>query len=375
MKIFYTGDVHLDSPFKNIDPVRAEERRREIRKTFSDMMEYCAENRVDLVLITGDLFDNEFVTRETVALLRKCFSKLQCPVVIAPGNHDPAEDGSIWKREELFPQNVCIFTDPSLSYFSFDDIGVDVYGWAFTSRFMQNCPLENMHPERPDRINILAAHGDTTSPISASCPLPPAALKSFGADWCALGHIHNTEAANEALSGFGAYCGCPEGRDFGECGTKSAVLLTVEKTNGKAEVSAERICFAKRKYCRIRVQCDGAADMSDIISRVDAAVESENIESSSLLRIVLCGSVPPSLSVNTKAVADSVDSFYYVEVEDETSPTWDAAYLMSDKGIRGEVYRQLLPMLESSDKDERECGNRALRFALAALDGEEIAAL
>lgn len=375
MRIFHTGDVHLDSPFKNIDPVRAEERRREIRRTFSDMMTYCAENKVDLVLIPGDLFDNEFVTRETVALLRRCFSALECPVVISPGNHDPAEEGSIWKRENIFPENVYVFDTAELSYFAFDDIGVDVYGWAFTSRFMKECPLGDMHPERADRINILSVHGDTTSPISNSCPLPTAALRDFGADWCVLGHIHNTEAANSALAGIGAYCGCPEGRDFGECGAKSAMLINVEKNGGKAEISVEKLSFARKNYQWISVSCDGAADSGEIEERIRCAVADGGFNTSTLLRITLCGSVDPTLVLNTKALADSVDGLYYVEVEDETSPVWNSDYLKGDMGIRGEVYRQLLGLLESGDKEERERGNRALRYALAALDGEDISSL
>lgn len=372
MKIFHTGDVHLDSPFKNIDPVRAEERRREIRKTFSDMMAYCAENRVDLVLISGDLFDNEFVTRETVGLLQRCFGALECPVVIAPGNHDPAEEGSIWNREDIFPDNVCIFNDSGLSYFSFDSIGADVYGWAFTSRFMSECPLTGMHPERADRINLLCAHGDTTSPISVSCPLPPAALRDFGADWCALGHIHIPDAANGDIEGIGAYCGCPEGRDFGECGEKSAVLITVDEENGQKTVSHERMSFARRTYYHEELRCDGAADASEIESRLRAIVDSGNFGNDTLLRVTLCGSVSPQLRINTAELAECADGTYYTEVIDKTSPSWDSEYLSADKGIRGELYRELLPLLESADPAERKKGNMALKFAFAALSGDDI---
>lgn len=375
MKIFHTGDVHLDSPFKNIDRVRAEERRREIRKTFSDMMTYCAENRVDLVLISGDLFDNEFVTRETVGLLQRCFGALECPVVIAPGNHDPAEEDSIWTRADIFPDNVCVFCDEGLSYFPFDSIGVDVYGWAFTSRFMRECPLTGMHPERDDRINLLCAHGDTTSPISVSCPLPPAALRDFGADWCALGHIHTPDAANAAISDIGAYCGCPEGRDFGECGAKSAVLITIDENDGKKTVSHQKLFFAKRTYYHEELRCDGAADRGEIETKLIELVSAGNFGKDALLRVTLCGSVSPSLSINTAELAKCADVIYYTEVIDKTSPDWDSEFLSADRGIRGELYRELLPLLESADPEERKKGNRALRYALAALNGEDIAEL
>ena len=71
------------------------------------MMKYAADTAVDMVLIAGDLFDNELVTRETVALLRRDFSALSCPVVISPGNHDCAGPSSVWARE-LMPANVCV---------------------------------------------------------------------------------------------------------------------------------------------------------------------------------------------------------------------------------------------------------------------------
>ena len=90
MKIFHTGDVHLDSPFSLLGAKQAEERRRDARESFSSMMRYAKEWGADMVIISGDIFETSFVTRETVALLRRDFSMLDCPVVIAPGNHDPA---------------------------------------------------------------------------------------------------------------------------------------------------------------------------------------------------------------------------------------------------------------------------------------------
>ena len=46
------------------------------------------------------------------------------------------------------------------------------------------------------------------------------------------------------------------------------------------------------------------------------------------------------------------------------------AKFAADKGIRGEVYRTLLPKLESADPVQRDTAARALRYALSALAGE-----
>ena len=369
MKILHTGDVHLDTPFSGLSPVLSPEMRRELRRTFSAMMKYAADSGVDMVLIAGDLFDNEFVTRETVALLRRDFSALSCPVVISPGNHDCADSSSIWNRE-LLPENVCVFTDEALNYFPFDDLGVDVYGYAFTSKFYDRCPLDGLKPENPHRINILLAHGDTTSPISRSCPLPPAALRDFGADWCALGHIHNPEAANEALRGIGSYCGCPMGRDFGESGDKSATLINIEKDESGVRVSTEAISFAKYSFRICNADCSGLSEVQDVYEAAARAAMQNGFGADDLVRVRLTGSVDPSLRIDPADAAEYIKGVKYVQVRDETSPTLNAGWLAADKGIRGEVYRTLLPKLESADPAQRDTASRALRYALSALAGE-----
>ena len=56
-------------------------------------------------------------------------------------------------------------------------------------------------------------------------------------------------------------------------------------------------------------------------------------------------------------------------------PTWNAQFLQNDQGIRGEVYRLLLSKLEDADPAVRETGRSALRYAMAALSGEELPTL
>lgn len=367
MKIFHTGDVHLDSPFSHLGARLAEERRRDSRESFSAMMRYAKQWGADMVIISGDLFESSFVTRETVALLRRDFSMLDCPVVIAPGNHDPAAPGGIWERN-LFPDNVYVFTSPSLTRFSFDFLNCDVYGWAFTSPNMTECPIRGERPEDGSRINILCAHCDTVSSIGKSCPVSPSVLRAFGADYCALGHIHNPENANRALDGAGLYCGCPEGRDFGECGVKGALAVQVEK----GTFDADFIRFCKKVYLQRELNVDGASDFSRISEALSDFVSENGFSGDTLLRVVLKGNVDPSLVIDTKSLAEGIKGLFYAEVKDETVPLWNGELLSADKGISGEVYRVLLPSLESSDPKTRERAARALRYALAALNGSNI---
>lgn len=371
MKILHTGDIHLDSPFAGLSPDAARQRRSELRAAFSDMISYARQQDVDLVLIAGDLFDKVYVTRDTIALLCREFASLLCPVVIAPGNHDPADDKSIWNKG-IFPGNVFVFTSAALSHFSFDELDCCVYGYAFESASLRTCPLEGKSVEDPTKLNILCAHGDATSPISTYGPLPAGVLEAFGADYCALGHFHNPENATAALTVPGAYCGCPEGRDFGETGIKGAVLVTLEKERGEAALDWKRIRFCRKVYEQRTLQLDGVTEQAEIESALRALLLEAGFGEDVFLRITLTGNVDPGLSIDTEALVAMGNDLAHLEVRDATVPTWNASALQNDQGMRGEIYRLLLPKLESTDPAERETGRSALRFAMAALSGEEL---
>ena len=61
-----------------------------------------------------------------------------------------------------------------------------------------------------------------------------------------------------------------------------------------------------------------------------------------------------------------------LQIKNECVQSFDLEHLEKDLTIRGEVYRQLLPLLNSDDENERQKASLALKFALAALDKREI---
>ncbi len=374
MKILHAGDLHLDSPFATAKGDSGEQAKRELRRIFSNIISYAKNNAVDLLLFSGDLFDSGFATRETAALICAELEEAGCPVVIAPGNHDPFDENSIWNKRS-FSDNVYIFKDEELSYFDFEELGARVYGYAFTSPYMKSCPLDGKKAEGY-HINILCAHGDTASPLSPYCPISPAALEHFGADYAALGHIHSPEAANEALSEkniSAAYCGCPQGRDFGECGEKGALLVTIEKHLGKAEVSRQFIPFSTTVFEEVELKIDGAETMAEVASEVRTCIAKGNYNEKTALRIKLGGFTAPGLVIICDEIAEQCgEGLASLTVTDETVPQLSSAELECDKGIKGEVYRLLSEKIEKGTREERADATAALRYALAALGGETI---
>lgn len=362
LRILHTGDVHLDSPFSGLDPSFAEVRRNELRAAFTSMLHYARCEKVDMILIAGDLFDAEFVTRETLALIKREFETIKCPIIISPGNHDSVTESGVWRRG-VFPDNTYIFTGDTLEYFDFPDLGVRVWGWAFTSRTMEVSPLAGNKADG-GFVNLLCAHGDLSSPRSLSCPLTLRELEAFGADYAALGHIHNPKEYTDRV----AYCGCLEGRAFDETGVKGALDVTIDG----GRIVKKKVRFSKRRYECAELDVYGADSNTDIAERISKFITSEHYGDDTILRLTLTGEVAPSFAVNTSVLEKSADRVFALRIEDATVPMLGVDELRHDPTLRGEFYRVLEPALTSDDPKERARASAALRAGLAAIAGESV---
>lgn len=370
IKILHTGDIHLDSPFSGLSPRLAETRRNELRAAFTSMMTYAKMNSVDVMLIAGDVFDGEYATRETVALLTAEFEKFGKPVFVTPGNHDPATPDSVW-RKYAFPDNVHVFLADQLKAVDLDELGVTVYGYAFVERDMTTAPpFAGYRVADPERINLLVCHADMTTKTSLSCPVTAEQILSFGADYTALGHIHNPPAAGR--DNRYSYSGCLEPRAFDEIGPKGALIVEIEKSGKASEVSIKPVRLSKRRYERGEVAVDGASTQGEITEAVRKFIADNHYGEDTLLEVKLRGYVSPSLVIDADQMDGGSFGLCMLKIEDQTLPDIDTDALENDVTIKGEVYRQLERELQSGDERKREIARRALRYAFSALSGESI---
>lgn len=370
IKILHCADLHLDSPMSALDITKSELRRNDLRAAFTSLILSVKINKIDFLLIAGDLFDCEFVSKDTVALIIKEFASVpDCKIIIAPGNHDPYTSQSHYRRAE-FPENVYIFDSEELKYFDFPEKNTTVYGYAFTSEHMESCPVCDFTIEDPSRINILLAHGDLDAPTSKYCPIDSGELKKCGFDYVALGHRHTYTEAAPLGSGYVSYSGCLEGRGFDECGMKGAALAVAEKGE-ELRFASKFMRFGKRKYEDDTLNIEGARSNADAAEMIAAHIAENHYNEDVALRLRLRGNVSGDFKLSPSTLKERFSSLFLLEIIDETMPLLDSKKLKNDPTLRGAFYRSLEPMLTSSDESERECAALALRCGLAALNGND----
>ena len=373
VKILHTADIHLDSPFSLFDVKKAQVRRSEMRGTFTSLMMYAKMEKFDIVILAGDVFDSEFATKETMELIVSQFEQNpDCRFIIAPGNHDPLTPKGAYSKVE-FPSNVYIFNSDDVTKISFDDIGVDVYGWAFTDTEKEENPLRRGDIALDkSKINILAVHADMSAADSVYCPMTEADIERSGFDYVALGHIHAGGEVKKAGNTYYAYSGCLEGRSFDECGPKGAIVCNVNSEGGGKEFTFSQKRFSRRRYEKGAVDVSDTKSTEDVVEKIKALVKKYGMGDDTLLRVRLFGTVSPSWKIDMSKLNEQTFGLFYIEVRDETLPLLDYEALMEDISIRGAFFRELLPKLKSDDAEERRIASAALRYGLAALEGEDI---
>jgi DNA repair exonuclease SbcCD nuclease subunit len=372
LKFLHCSDVHLDTPFLGLPADKSEERRRELRATFMRMMEFIRERAIDYVLISGDLFDSRFATNRTAELIIREFRS--CPktkFIIAPGMSDPYDDNSVYTSGRL-SDNCYVFDKSSLSRFYFEEDKVAVYGWAFMGDPIYESPIADNHVDDVSMINVVCGYCDVDGEIeSGLCPIPSSDMARFGADYYAFGSRHGkTEFIKKAGSMY-SYSGSLECTGFDHPYVGGVKLLNIDYNDGELAIDGKHVSFGHLQFMTETIDITGVDANNEITNRISRLISAKKYGSQTALRVELVGSVSPRFQVPRTLESDAF-GLYYFSVIDKTVPLYGTEKYKRDMSVAGEIYRRLLPLMESEDEEERLVSSRAFRVALAALEKKEI---
>lgn len=142
VKIVHTADLHFDTPFNEVDDKQRAINKEELKEVFKNIINFCKEKQVDILLLAGDIFDNLTLNRETIYFLENVFNNIkETRVFISPGNHDPYNNNSFYKLIK-WPENVYIFKD-KLEKVYIKELETNVWGAAFNEKYVRDSLLED----------------------------------------------------------------------------------------------------------------------------------------------------------------------------------------------------------------------------------------
>lgn len=357
IKILHASDFHMDSPFDSLPAEKAQERRREGRLLLDRISQIAEEEKVQLILLSGDLLDSSVSYFETQETMMRFFENTRAEIFISPGNHDYYCLKSPYTSMKI-PDHVHIFTSPIIKSVELPELGCRVWGAGFNAPF---CPslLTGFQVPRSDLIDIMVLHGnlggDQYNPISE------ADIAFSNIDYMALGHIHTFSGIKRAGNTVYAYPGCPEGRGFDELGEKGIIIGDLSK----AECDLRFFPLEGRKYKIIKCNLTECKNVDDIITMITNQNAQQDI-----VRIILSGSFDGDLDT-TEITEKVLDSFYHITVQNESHPRRNIWAEAEDDTLKGRFLARLLEKYKAADEAEKHKIVLAVQYGLAALENRE----
>ncbi len=367
IKLFHCADIHLDSPFAMLSPREAAKRRTELRAAFTSALMFAQKSKMDIFLISGDLFDSEYVTRDTREMLLREFAKTpEMRIFIAPGNHDPITSGSFYETA-AFPKNVHVFKGER-ECVHIPELNTDIYGFGFTSKNYLSSPVAGWQIQNKDRINILVCHGDNTSSSSVTGPVTKKDIAESGFDYIALGHIHKASGLQCENGVYYSYPGCIEGRSFDELGYKGAMYGVIEKGN----VNLEHLRLSKSRYEIATVDITDAADKSRAIELIRNEIR--HFTDDTALRLILAGEIETPMLISPNEIGTGCEYPFFIEIIDKTYLKPNLTQLEQSNTLKGVFCRKMSELIAQTppDTEEYRVLTLALKYGVSALEDRNV---
>jgi DNA repair protein SbcD/Mre11 len=222
LRLVHTSDIHLGCEFLS---------EAEVEAGLRGVVDAAIALDVDALLVAGDLVDHNLVHDRFVSFAIEELRRSGRHSFVLPGNHDPYDDRSIYRRQVWLERSPLIHlvdseTGPDCVV---PELDLEVWGRPVVDHWRAFEPLGDMPARTSDRWRIAMAHGHFELPGEAqrSSPIFPEQIAAAPFDYVALGHWDRQSDVSQG--GVAAhYSGAPHG----PVGRGRALLVTLDDASG-----------------------------------------------------------------------------------------------------------------------------------------------
>ncbi len=332
MKFLHTGDWQLGMKAASVGQVGQQVRAQRL-EAGKRVVEVARTHQVDCILVAGDLFEDNGVSRLLVQQAADILGAFPGPVYIIPGNHDPLVPGSVWehnawerhdnlhvlrKAEPLtLPGGTCLFPCPLFDKYSRKNptAWIDTTGEAAGIRIgLAHGTVEGVAQDEPDY------------------PIPRDAAEQAGLDYLALGHWHSKSYYPDSSQAVRmAYSGTHETSKFGERESGNVLVVEIDAPGDAPRITPVRTGGLSWLTWSVTLQEQG-----DLKRQLDSLLEVENPEKV-LLELRLSGLLPLDEEPLLREMRDIAESrFLFARLETSgllPSPEDDSWIMQLPAGI------------------------------------------
>jgi exonuclease SbcD len=369
LKILHTADIHLGAKFSGLGN-KGVSQREQLRGTFKNVIATAINEKVNIFLIAGDLFDANQQPQGNIDLVIEQFNVLgsnNIPVCLIPGTHDSLDSSSIYRKVDFEGKcsNLKVFTDENISCKEYPGLDLTIYGKPNLSNRSYISPLKGLTRSTTSKFHIAIAHGSFYIPEKIAEDdhvFRLEEVEASGMDYLALGHWHRVYSCSDKPPAW--YCGPPEW--IPDQTEKGGVLLISLSDSG--EVKVEPRMLGLRDYDEVEI------DMSEIqdLAKLKAEI-SEGANQNLVRKATLKGLRDAELIVNPEELETELgEKFFHLSVMDKSHPKSGEVTEDEERLIRNRFIKLMKMQIESSEGEDKDIAENALQYGIALLDGKEV---
>lgn len=353
MKALHTADIHLGAKFKGVNSPAL--LRKQLQNTFTKIIDLAISEKVDLLLISGDLFDSPNPPSQLIDFVTRQLQRVSAPICLVPGTHDSKLD-TLGKPRPLQGQgkipNLTIFSGSEWTYKEYPGLDTTVYG----INPQEKHPLKKLSPKTTSRYQIALLHASYLIPGKTEDQVVVTSdeISSSGMNYIALGHWHSVFNYSQAW-----YPGAPEPIAIDEHGAGNVILLD--------EMDPTIYKVGNIKCEELEIDITGMTDLSALKERITASAEQN------LRRCVnLKGISSLTLGLDLKQLEEELtQGFGQLQITDSSIIPREA--VDPNTYIHQPFIKRFLELMqEELNNKDRAIAEQALHYGLALLEGKEV---
>jgi DNA repair protein SbcD/Mre11 len=384
LRLLHTADVHLGARHADLGDRAATQRERQFA-AFVATIDLALGEKVDLVLIAGDLFDSNVQPKRSVERAASQLQRLvdaRIRLVIAPGTHDVYDRASIYRAYDLpamagaVGSDLVTVLDPDHSDVHLKSLDVVVHGRCFATKRAPHSPLQGLDTSKDDRATwhvgllhaALAIEGKTDGD---EVVITTDEIAATHLDYLALGHWHSTTKGRAGRTSY-AYSGAPEPIALDQDGAGNALLVSLDEADGKRTVTVEERKVGRTRVEKVQLDAASVGSQPSLVSKLG-----ERADQDLVLDVEIIGVKPDELDVHVDEVeTELADRFLKVRVRDRSvAPLPEGPVVSADTVLGAFIRDREGQIAEAEARDDEATSNElrdSLRLGRLLLSGTEV---
>jgi DNA repair exonuclease SbcCD nuclease subunit len=351
LRLLHTADVHLGARHDDLGEAAAAQRERQFA-AFKATIDLAIAEKVDILLIAGDLFDSNTQPRRSVERVAGELKRLGAATirtVIIPGTHDCYDRASIYRAYDLKTLagsgqdddlvTVLTPTVPSVHLSACDAV---VQATIFGTKRAPYSPLRDLRVAEAPAAGwqIGMVHGSISIPERTDrdeVVVTKEEIAATGLDYLALGHWHSAQQGRAGATTY-AYSGAPEPVAVNQDGAGKVLIVDLEQAAaGTKTVRISERTVGKTRFDKLDLDVATIASQADLLTALSARADPDLV-----FDVRLTGIQPDELDIDANEIEEQLKgSFLRVRVRDVAMAALTDGALPSPDTIVGAFIRNV----------------------------------